>query len=74
MISFLGDSSSEVGRQDIFKPVIGNESLRKIGDRNGLRVVNFATSKSLIVKCTMTPHSNILKFTWTNADGERQSD
>jgi hypothetical protein len=43
----LGDSSAKVGREDIFKPTIGNESLHNVGNRNGVRVVNFATSESL---------------------------
>jgi hypothetical protein len=34
------------------------------------RVVNFATSKSLIVKSTMFVHCNIHKFTWTSPDGK----
>jgi hypothetical protein len=36
---------------------------------NGVRVVNFATSKNLTVKSTMFPHRNIHKFTWTSPDG-----
>jgi exonuclease III len=45
----LGDFNSKVGREDIFKPTIWNESLHKIGNDSGVRVVNFATSKNLIV-------------------------
>jgi hypothetical protein len=37
---------------------------------NGVRVVNFATSKNLTVKSTMFPHRNIHKFTWTSPDGK----
>jgi hypothetical protein len=37
---------------------------------NGVKVVNFATSKNLIVKITMFPHRNIPKFTWTSPDGK----
>jgi hypothetical protein len=56
----LGDFSDQVGREDtcFFKRTIGNESLHEIHD-NGVRVVNFATSKILIVKSTMFPHRNI---------------
>jgi hypothetical protein len=39
-----------------------------------LRVVNFATSKNLVVKSTMFPHRNIHKYTWTSPDGNTQSD
>jgi hypothetical protein len=32
----------KVGREHIFKPTIGNESLHEISNDNGIRVVNFA--------------------------------
>jgi hypothetical protein len=47
----------------------GYESLHEISNDNGVRVVNFATSKDLIVKSTMFPHRNIHKYTWTSPDG-----
>jgi hypothetical protein len=65
----LGDFNAKVGREHIFKPTIGNESLHKIGNDNGVRVVNFATSKNLTVKSTMFPHRNIHEVTWTSPDG-----
>jgi hypothetical protein len=37
----------------IFKPINGNESLNEISNDNGVRVVNIATSKNLVVKSTM---------------------
>jgi exonuclease III len=43
----LGDFNAKVGREDIFKPTIGNESLHKISNDNGVRLVNFATFKNL---------------------------
>jgi hypothetical protein len=42
----LGGFYAKVGREDIFKPTIGNESLHEISNDNGVRVVNFATSKT----------------------------
>jgi hypothetical protein len=45
MKNLLGDFNAKVGREDIFKPVIGNESLHEVSNDNGVRVVNFATSK-----------------------------
>jgi hypothetical protein len=32
----LGDFNAKVGREDIFKPTIGNESLREISNFNGV--------------------------------------
>jgi len=34
-----------VGRVNIFKPTIGNESLRKDSNDNGVRIVNFCHIK-----------------------------
>jgi hypothetical protein len=64
----LGDINAKVGREGIFKPTTGNESLHEISIDNGVRVVNFTTYKNLIVKSTMFSHSNIHKFTWTSPD------
>jgi hypothetical protein len=47
MIILLGDFNMKVGRENISKPTIGNESLHEINNDNGVRVVNFATSKNL---------------------------
>jgi hypothetical protein len=59
---FLGDLNAKVGREDIFKLTIGNESLNEISNDNGVRVVNFAISKNLRVKSTMFPHHNIINI------------
>jgi hypothetical protein len=62
----LGYFNSELGRQDIFKTIIENESLHEIGNDNGVKSINFATSKNITVKSTMFPHRNIYQFTWTS--------
>jgi hypothetical protein len=41
----LGDFNAKVRREDIFKLTIGNESLHETRNDNGVRVINFATSK-----------------------------
>jgi len=63
-----GDFNAKVGRENIFKPTIGQESLRQDCNDNGVRVVNFATSQNLVIKSTMFPHRNIHKYTWTPPD------
>jgi hypothetical protein len=42
----LGDFNAKLGRDNTFKPMIGNESLHEDSNDNGFRAVNFATSKS----------------------------
>jgi len=49
----LGDFNAKVGRENIFKPTIGIESLHQDSNDNGVRIVNFATSKNLVVKSMM---------------------
>jgi hypothetical protein len=56
----LGDFIAKVGREDIFKPKIGNESLHRNSIVIGVRRVNFAKKK---FKSTMFPHRNIYKYT-----------
>jgi hypothetical protein len=46
----LGDFNAKVGREEIFKQTIGNESLHEISNDNGVRVVNFATCKNTLLK------------------------
>jgi hypothetical protein len=70
MKSLLGDFNAKVGREDIFKPTIGNESLHEISNDIGAGLVNFATSKNLRVKSAMFPYQNIHKYTWTSPDGK----
>jgi len=70
MKMLLGDFNAKVGRENIFKPTIGQESLHQDRNDNGIRLVNFATSKNLDVKSTMFPHRNIHKYTWASPDGK----
>jgi hypothetical protein len=65
----LGYFSTKVGREDIFKPVIVNDSLHEASNDNGVRAINFSTSKNLIVKSITFPHHDIHKHTWTSPDG-----
>jgi len=57
----LGEFNAKVGREKVFKLTIGNESLHQYSNDNGVRIVNFATSKNLVVKSMMFPHRNIHK-------------
>jgi hypothetical protein len=49
----LGGFNAKVGRENIFRPTTGNESLHQDSNDNGVRVINFATSKNLVVNSTM---------------------
>jgi hypothetical protein len=63
----LGDFIANVGKEDIFKLTIGKEILHDISKDNGVRVVNFTSTKvaRLKAKC-----SRILthKYSWTSPE------
>jgi len=46
----------KVGREYIFRLTIQNQSLHLVSNDNGVRIVNFTTSKNLDVKSMMFPH------------------
>jgi len=66
----LEDFNAKVGRENIFKPTIGNESPHHDSYNNGVRIINFATLKNLVVKSPMFPHQNVNRYTWTSPDGK----
>ena len=60
-----------MGRENIFKfQTTGNENLHQDSIDNGIRIVNFATSKNLVLKSMMFLHRDIHKYTWTSPDGK----
>jgi hypothetical protein len=63
------DFSAEVGREDVFNHTVGNLGVQETSNDNVDRVVNFATSKNLLIDSTMSPHRNIYNYTCTSADG-----
>ena len=46
----LGGFNEKVGRENIFNPTNGNECLNENSNDNGVRRVNFATSKNQVVR------------------------
>jgi len=64
----LGDFNAKVGRENVFKPTIGDESLHHVSNDNVDRIVYFATLKNLLVKNTMILHRDIHKYSWTFPD------
>jgi hypothetical protein len=63
---FSGDFNAKVGREDILK----YESPHKISNDNGIRVVNFAICKNLVVRSTIFPHRYIHKYNWASPGGK----
>jgi hypothetical protein len=64
----LADFNAKLGREDIFKSTIGDESLHEISNDNGQSSQLCHISKSY-VKSMMFPHRNIHKVTWMSPGG-----
>jgi hypothetical protein len=62
--------SEEVGRGDVFKSAIGDESVHEINNDKGARVVNFAISENIIVKSKMFQYCNIHKYNGSSPYGK----
>jgi hypothetical protein len=56
----LGDFNAKLERENVFKPTVRNESLYLYSNDNGVIVVDFATSKNLVIKSKMFPHSTFI--------------
>jgi hypothetical protein len=65
----LEDFNAKVGMEDSFKLIMVMERLHEVSNDNRVRVVNFATSKNLIVKSTTFSHCDLYKHTCTLPDG-----
>jgi hypothetical protein len=72
MEMFLREFNAKVDTEDIFRPIIGNENIHEISNDIGVGVLNFATSKNLILKSTMFPHRHIHEFSWTSHNEHSQ--
>jgi hypothetical protein len=59
-MKILLDLNAKMGGENIFKPTIGNESLLQDSNDNGVRIVNFATSKNLVINTLRMGHLNFL--------------
>jgi hypothetical protein len=70
----LEDSNEKVGREDTFKLTIENEYLNETSNNNGVRVVNFATSKyTTVEKSKMFQYHKIHKYILTSLSGKKHN-
>jgi len=64
----IGDFNAQIGREPLYRSVIGIESLHLISNNNGMRVINFASSKDLMVSSTFFLRKDIFKHMWISPD------
>jgi hypothetical protein len=59
----LGEFVEKFETEDFFKPTVENKSLHQDSNYKRFRIVNFATSKNLVVKSTLFLHSYLHNHT-----------
>ncbi|KAF2889139.1 hypothetical protein ILUMI_17035 [Ignelater luminosus] len=62
--------NAKIGKENEYNMgTIGRHSAHEETNENGEFVINFATSKNMVVCSTCYPHRNICRITWMSPDG-----
>lgn len=69
----IGDMNAQIGREELYKPVIGPNSLHAATNGNGQMCVNFAASRGMVVRSTFFPRKDIHKATWRSPDQQTEN-
>ncbi|XP_050746045.1 craniofacial development protein 2-like [Drosophila biarmipes] len=64
----LGDFNAKVGRERFFDPTVGRFSLHETTSNDGLRLIDFAATRNMVVSSTRFRHLEIHKATWLSPD------
>ena len=62
------DFNAKVGREGIFGPTVGKQSLHEKTNDNGFRLISFAAAQNMVISSTRFQHLNIHKATWRSPD------
>ncbi|XP_058456421.1 craniofacial development protein 2-like [Malaya genurostris] len=60
----IGDFNAQVGQEVEFIPVVVSFSAHQQTNENGLRLIDFATSKNMAIKSTFFQHRLLHRYTW----------
>lgn len=72
-IILLGDFNAKIGREDMYRQTNEKYSLHKESNDNGLRLINLAIAKDLVINSTTFMRKDIHKQTWTSPDGRTRN-
>jgi hypothetical protein len=65
----FGEFDAKVGRENIFKPRIWNQSLHQDSNYNAVRIVKFATAKNYLLRARCPHTETFISFFWPSPDG-----
>jgi hypothetical protein len=60
----MGDENAKIGRETVHQPTINKHSLHESTNENGLRLVDFAAGRQMVIKSTYFMHKQIHLQTW----------
>ncbi|VVC39857.1 Endonuclease/exonuclease/phosphatase,Reverse transcriptase domain [Cinara cedri] len=60
----LGDFNAKVGKEEVYRPTIGRDSLHDTSNDNGTRLINFCMTNGMVLSSTYFPRKDIHKQTW----------
>jgi len=64
------DLNAKIGQEEMHRPITGKYSLHTLYNDNGIRLINFACSKNMVLASTLFTHKDIHKMTWRYRDGQ----
>ncbi|KAL4083660.1 hypothetical protein QTP88_028976 [Uroleucon formosanum] len=60
----LGDFNAKIGKEEVYRPTIGRDSLHDTSNDNGTRLINFCMTNGMVLSSTYFPRKDIHKQTW----------
>jgi hypothetical protein len=66
----IGDLNAKIGQEEMYRHIIGKYSLHILSNDKGIRLINFACSKDMMVASTLFNHKDLHRMTWRTPDGQ----
>ncbi|KAI8121895.1 Craniofacial development protein 2 [Lucilia cuprina] len=67
----LGDFNAKIGKENVFGPIVGKFSLHDETSENGMRLIDFAAARNMVISSTRFKHLDIHKATCAHRKNRR---